>query len=165
MNQIRPLEVQNSAQKHHQYPLSGLHIWVVSFLLLVVLFLGFTRLIYSKPAIFSHLETVQLHTGRVGEAGFLEATSFSETEVIKNLITYTKAETGTKLTLVVARLTSESKITNGRQIITQTTVPLTSQNGTKNYTFPSYEQKSGNYEITLQSDGDIIAKNTIQIRL
>jgi hypothetical protein len=143
------------------HPLFG---WFGVFVVLVLMFFSFAQLIVTKPAIFQRLASIDLVMIKAEGDVSTTKTEFGSKDIVKAVIEYTGASQGVEVTLVFARLVSDTKTRNGREVLSQVVVPLTNQQGKKSYFFPAFEKKPGNYEITLQSNGDIIAKSSIQLR-
>lgn len=139
--------------------------WLGGLVLLLILFVSLSGVAINKPAIFSRVASLQLDIMKENPDGSLAAgEAFAISDSIKAIIGYSGATQGTKISLVFAKLVTDGNVRNGRSIIAQPKVDLTSGEGTKKYSFPAYEAKPGTYEVTLQSEGDVILKKTITLK-
>lgn len=139
-------------------------VWFGVFCIALVLFGSLSAVILKKPAIFSRVQSIELVVGRRETASIQEVEEFSTSDQISTQIVYRGASEGVKIELVYARLVTDPQFRNGREILAQVSVPLLNTNGERTYQFPAYERKAGNYEITLQSDGEIFEKTRITLR-
>ena len=138
--------------------------WYVGFLIALISFISIIQIQFERPAIYNQLNTLNLIIQKQTDTGYVTQTTFGTNDTIKTIITYTGAKQGTKVLLVMARLTTIPSVTNSRQIIAQREVVLSGVDGKKLYDFPAFERVAGNYEITLQSGGMIVSKQPISLK-
>lgn len=137
-------------------------IWFGAFCLSILVFISMSAVILRKPSIFSRVQKIELEI--VDRSGEGTNTDFKITDAIAARIAYAGAQSGVKIDLVFARLVSDPQYRNGREILAQVAVPLNNINGERTYQFPAYERKPGNYEITLQSEGEIFLNRKIHLK-
>jgi hypothetical protein len=131
-------------------------LWFIGFVVLLAVFISFTIPLITKPALFNKLGSISLYSLLQGETVDTKQSKFNTTDTIKIAVEYEKADQGVEVSLLFVRLSTNPKAINGREILSQVTVPLTNSNGVKKYSFPAFERLPGNYEVILQSNSDKI---------